>query len=60
MRKLHRFTYDLETNSVTTYFRGYDQRDGIEPHQVFTYKDQEIEDMDEVIDNIIDHQEGRI
>ncbi len=54
----HRFVYNLNNNSVTIYARGFDEQEEIPPKQVYTYTDQEIEDMDEMIENIVDHQRG--
>ncbi len=51
----HRFVYNLDHSSVTIYSRGFDERDGIQPKQVYVYKVEEIEEMEEVIDNILEH-----
>ncbi len=42
-------------NFVTIYSRGFDERDEIPPKQVYYYKREEVEEMDEVIDNILEH-----
>ncbi len=56
MRKNHRFVYNIEEKTVTTYARGFDERDGIGPKQVFKYNDTEIQEMEQIIDKIVDHQ----
>ncbi len=56
MRKNHRFVYNLDENTVTTYYRGFDEEKGVEPNEIFKYNSNEIEEMDELIENILDHQ----
>ncbi len=41
---------------MTTYYRGFDEERGNESKQTFTYSLDEIEDMEELIENIREHQ----
>ena len=57
MRKNHRFVLDSSQNTVTTYFRSEDEAlDGKEPNEVFTYNNEELEGMEQIIDRIIEYQ----